>query len=127
MMPQRIAVEFESELDDSVWDEAGNLFVPGGKLIADGIRESLRRNGIDVSPVSQRDWYGWEFTFKYGNHRILAVVQHAEKWLVALSDLRFLPSLFFRKATRSALVSIGVMIKQCIELDALGTDVDIAE
>src|SRR5262249_12116265 len=127
MIPVRIAVEFESKTDDAVWDDAGNLIVPAGKRIAQDIREILLVNGIEVTPVSQRDFYGWEFSLTYRYHSILAVLQNAEKWLLVLGEMRLLPNLFLRRATRSSLEAVASIIKQRIETSGLGLNAKIIE
>lgn len=127
MLNQRIAIEFESEADDAVWDEAGNLLIPGGKRVAEGISEFLRTNGVEVSLVSQRSFFGWEFSLTYRKHRILAVVQHAEKWLVVLGETRLLPNLFLRSPTRSPLDAVGSIIKQAIETKGFGRGAKVIE
>jgi len=55
-------VEFSADFpDDAVWDSHDNLLVPGGKAIAEVLRDHLARRGFSCTSVRQHSFYGWCF------------------------------------------------------------------
>lgn len=96
---QQLLVLFDSELNDAVFDESGEVVTPGGQSLTVTLAQSLRERGFRVNEVAQRSFYGWEFEIFTGKHRFLAVLQQAESWLIAVGDTSHL---FTRLTSRAS-------------------------
>ena len=76
--------------DDSKWDEAENLSVPGGRAISERLRDEFIAKGCNCSPVEQRDHYGWEFDATLEGQIVMCLLQAGEEWLLLLEPRRSL-------------------------------------
>ena len=70
--------------DDSVWNENEELLRPGGCVVATAIHNLLTDHSIRCTEVTQRDYYGWEFSFYVDEQPFLCVIQEYEagQWLL---------------------------------------------
>ena len=57
--------------DDDVWDQAGNLLIPGGRKTGAMLCEVFKCHGLACSEPIQHSFYGWRF---YANKDTLALV-----------------------------------------------------
>jgi hypothetical protein len=121
-------VQFDNDLQDSVYDVNGDPLVPGGRTLAEGISEFLRSRGLNVSSVEQRDYYGWEFHWWDGWNLIVAVLQvaSARGWEFAVGDSSGISLLFPRKSRESVRIA-GLMIKNALESTGTGKNVRVDE
>ena len=111
-----------------MWDAQGNLVVPGGKPLAEGISEFLRSQGHKVSPVAPYDYFGWVFHWRYERNYIDAVLQPAarNRWLIVVIDDSWV-SLLFPKSTWSSVRAAGLMVKEALESSGIGRNVEVIE
>ena len=69
---------------DSLWNENEELVRPGGCAIATAIHDLLTDRSIRCTGVTQRDYYGWEFSFCVDEQPFRCVIQEYEggQWLL---------------------------------------------
>jgi hypothetical protein len=81
-MDRRDFVTFDADFpDDAQWDEQDNPVLPGGRLVAEAIREKLQIAGVSCSAVSQHSFYGWAFDANAENAKVSYLLQAGEGWL----------------------------------------------
>ena len=85
-MNRRELVTFAADFaDDAQWDQKGNLLIPGGRAIAETIREKLQERGVYSSDVYQHSYYGWAFDAISENFKLWILIAAAkEGWLLQL-------------------------------------------
>jgi hypothetical protein len=73
---------------DELWNDAGDLLVPGGKAVAESIQIALERAACHCSPVSKHSSYGWTFDVHFQGETIRLVVAAAEghRWLLQIES-----------------------------------------
>lgn len=85
MTSQRTFVTFDADLpDDSVFNDGGDIEVPGGRNVSERLAEQLRLQGWSVSCPEQRDYYGWEFTGELNGIESWMLIQSGESWLLII-------------------------------------------
>jgi hypothetical protein len=99
-MVSETLLEFElASSDDAVWDQAGNLLVPGGRKTGAILRKILTSTGLTCSELVQRSFYGWQCYANVDRLHIFIVIQAArsgrESWLVILEQNQSLLTRWF--------------------------------
>lgn len=94
---QRTYVTFLADFpDDIVFNEAGDLLVPGGRNICEKLVECMRAEGIPASDPEQYKFYGWEFTASLDGAATWLMLQYPGPWLLMVED-RSVKWSWFRK------------------------------
>jgi hypothetical protein len=121
-------VEFDNDLQDFVYDADGNPLVPGGRPLAEGVREFLLSRGLNVSSVGQCDYYGWDFTWWDGWKFIAAVLQvgSARKWEFSVGESSGM-CLIFPRRSRESVWKAGLIIRDALESTGIGRNVRVIE
>jgi hypothetical protein len=91
--------------DDVQFSEVGDILVPAGREVAQAIVDLLERRECWCSEVTQRDYYAWEFRFRYRDTSVRAVLQRIDQWILTLSIGSLLRRLFSRKS----ICNVGVV------------------
>jgi hypothetical protein len=116
---QQLLVVFAADYpDDALWNEQGDLQIPGGRHIADLIANSLRSVGKQCSEVSQRSFYGWQFSIETDSSSALAVLQQSTEWLLVLgANESLLDWLGGKRSSEETLQQLAVSVKAVLEKD----------
>jgi hypothetical protein len=85
-MGRRDFVTFTADFpDDAQWDERGDLLVPGGRAIAEALRENFQGRGLRCSEVCRHSSYGWAFDATSEKNKVWTLLAAAaEGWLLQL-------------------------------------------
>lgn len=82
--------------DDSQWDDQGTEIVPGGRTIAQTIRERLLEQGVSCSDLDQHSFYGWTFDVSVSAIKwCLIITTAAEGWMIQFEQEKSLLSRVF--------------------------------
>ncbi len=82
----RTFVTFDTTFpDDPLFDEAGEMKVPGGRRVAELIVAALRSSGVKVTDPEQHSWYGWRFMLSTGDGVFRFILQNPDRWLLFVS------------------------------------------
>ncbi len=122
---KQLLVLFDSETNDTVFDDAGEVLTPGGRKFAVLLSEELTKTGLTTSDVFQRSFYGWEFEISTESSRFLAVVQQAETWLVAIGDISGVFKRLMSRASEAELERVANAVRDAVVSTGIGTDVRI--
>jgi hypothetical protein len=116
---QKLLILFSADdPDDGVWNERGDLEIPGGRGVAQRIAASLTSRGARCSEIEQRSFYGWEFDIELDNFSSVAVLQQSDEWLLVLdTPPSILGWLIGRKDSQEGLQAIGAQIKSVLDVD----------
>src|SRR5512144_1967836 len=60
----------------------GDVVHPGGRELAEFIRNSLAQSAIAVSELDQHEYYGWSFHATSGSIPVWCLLQFCEPWLL---------------------------------------------
>src|ERR1051325_8056390 len=81
---------FNADLpDDELWDDNGNLLVPGGFALAELLVAALQRLGCFCDKVVQHSFYGWSFVLDCDGKKARCILTRAEdEWLLQVERKR---------------------------------------
>jgi hypothetical protein len=83
----RTYVTFEAKISDGPeFTGTGEIRRPGGLKIAQFLRETLARSGLEVSAPKLHGYYGWAFVAKQANLKVWFLVQFPGPWLLLSID-----------------------------------------
>lgn len=117
-MDRRDFVTFDADFpDDAQWDERGNLLVPGGRAIAEAIKDKLQQVGVTCSDVVQHSFYGWAFYATFENSNIWCLLQVGDAWLLTLEEQKSLMSRLFGSRKTAGFDRLQTMIHNILTGD----------
>jgi len=122
---KQLLVLFDNDLNDTVFDETGEVVTPGGQSLAVSLAEELGKTGLTTSDVFQRSFYGWEFEITTAKHRFLVVVQQAETWLVAIGEISSLFKRLMSRESDAELERVANVVRDAVLTSGIGTDARI--
>jgi hypothetical protein len=118
MMDRRDFVTFDAEFpDDAQWDEQGNALVPGGRAVAEAIKDKLQERAVSCSDVAQHSFYGWAFDVKSENSRVWCLLQTGDAWLLLLEERKSLMKRFFGSSNTAGFDSLQMKIHDILTGD----------
>ena len=76
-------VTFDADFpEDSQWGKGGIALVPGGKGIAQSLRDRLQDQGFSCTQVGQHSFYGWAFDARNRGVNARCLLQFPGPWLL---------------------------------------------
>lgn len=106
-----------SGLEQPLFSPKGDMEVPSGRRLSAEIMEKLSASGFSVSSLTQRDYYGWEWTLLVNEFELSCVLQVLDCPLLIVGPLPGLKKLVFPHANRKAEAkAVEVIVKLLGEL-----------
>jgi hypothetical protein len=118
MMDQRDFVTFDADFpDDGQWDEQGNALVPGGRAIAEVIREKLQAHSVPCADLFQHSFYGWAFNAKAENVTVWCLLQAGDDWLLVLDQQKSILARFFGSSNPAGFATVQSKVHEILRSD----------
>lgn len=116
-MHRRELVTFDAEFpDDAQWDEQGHVVVPGGRLIAEAIKDQLQGSAF-CSNVSQYSFYGWAFDVTCEDTRVWCLLQTGDAWLLLLEPQESLMRRLFTSSSFTGFAKLQTKVRDILTVD----------
>ena len=111
--------------DDAVWDENGNIRVPGGQNVSELLQIRLRKSGYTCTNAVRHHFYGWSFEVAGARGTVWCLVQSGgmgpESWLLICEPRS--PGRLFKWRRLSALADVVKALDQNFKDDERISDV----
>ncbi len=85
-MLRTFATFSSTQPDDTGYDDAGHVAVPGGQSILAALREGMASKGWNCTMPEQHSFYGWEFTISSSSGTIMILLQYPGPWLLLVTN-----------------------------------------
>lgn len=117
-MARRDFVTFDAAYpDDAQFDGQGNPVIPGGRAVAEAIRNKLQDAGVFCSDLGQHGFYGWAFFATSENTKVLCLLQTGDAWLLLLELQESLVSRLFGSPNYAGLDDIQTRVHDILTSD----------
>ncbi|MGD9647233.1 MAG: hypothetical protein AB7U73_16090 [Pirellulales bacterium] len=88
--------------DDTEYDENEEIVRPGGRNVAELLREELHSRGVECGSVYEHSFYGWAFDAEYSGLPFWLMLQWPGEWLLIVKACPGLLRRWFSRAWHDA-------------------------
>jgi len=116
MAEQRNFISFKAVgLEEPSFSPTGDIEIPSGRRLSERIMERLSASGFAARNLTQRDYYGWEWTLIVDRFKLSCVLQVLDSPLLIVGPIPGLKKLAFPQAGRIAETKGGEAIVRLLE------------